>query len=159
MSKKPKRILLIRIRAIGDVLLCLPVARALRETFPGAWLAWLVEEPAHELLQGLPHLDEVIVWNGPLWRREIPRTGRLHYLWRQWEFIRSIRQRQFDTCIDLQGKVSTGLLAWFAGIPRRIAFADATLGIPPLLQQAGERPQGLGLRSRKVPGAVCTSGR
>lgn len=126
MNEEPRRILIIRTRAIGDVLLCTPVAGALREAHPSAWLAWLVEESAREVVQGNPFLDEVIVWPQLSWRGQIGNTGRLRYLARQRNFIRELGQRRFDTCLDLQGKVSTALLAWLARIPRRVGFADAS---------------------------------
>ena len=38
------RILIVRLRAIGDTIQTMPVACALRERYPGAFLAWAVEE-------------------------------------------------------------------------------------------------------------------
>ena len=54
------RIMIVRLSAIGDVIHGLPVLNALRGRFPQAMLAWVVEEPAAELLRGHQALDELI---------------------------------------------------------------------------------------------------
>ena len=59
MTPSP-RILIVRLSAIGDVIQTMPVACALRERFPDAFLAWAVEERAAELLRGHESLDELI---------------------------------------------------------------------------------------------------
>ena len=51
------RILIVRLSAIGDVIQSMPIACALREQFPQAFLAWAVEERAGQLLQGHEALD------------------------------------------------------------------------------------------------------
>src|SRR5690606_25197194 len=45
---------------IGDVVMELPVLAALRDALPGARVTALAAPPAHELLQGDPHLDRVV---------------------------------------------------------------------------------------------------
>ena len=55
------RVLLIRLRLIGDVVLSTPLIRALRRTFPDATLSYLVERDAAAVVAGNPHLDDVIV--------------------------------------------------------------------------------------------------
>ncbi len=55
------RILIVRLSAIGDVIQALPVACALKEHFPRAFVAWLVEEKAAALLREHEAIDELIV--------------------------------------------------------------------------------------------------
>ncbi len=55
------RILVIRLSAIGDVVMASGLIPALRETSPDAFIAWLVEPAAAPLLRHNPRLDEVIV--------------------------------------------------------------------------------------------------
>ncbi len=55
-----KRILVVRLSGLGDVVLTLPAVRALRRAFPRAHIAWLVAESCREALEGNPDLDEVI---------------------------------------------------------------------------------------------------
>jgi heptosyltransferase-3 len=62
-SAAVKRILVIKLRHVGDVLLTVPVFRALRENFPDAHLAALVNSGTEEVLSGNPLIDEIIVFD------------------------------------------------------------------------------------------------
>ena len=55
------RVLLIRLRLIGDVVLSTPVIRALRRAFPDATLTYLVERDAAAVVAGHPDLDRIVV--------------------------------------------------------------------------------------------------
>jgi lipopolysaccharide heptosyltransferase II len=109
----PRKILLIRLRLIGDVVLTTPAIRAIRRACPDAHLAYLVEPHASAVVAGNPHLDEVIV--APLvgglerWRVDAGLAWRL-------------RQAGYDTVIDFHGGPRSSLLAWASGAPRRIGY-------------------------------------
>ena len=60
-ASKTPRILIARMSAIGDTILTLPVACALRAHFPNAYLAWVVEEKSSAMVLGHACLDEVLV--------------------------------------------------------------------------------------------------
>src|SRR5215217_4655001 len=53
------KILLIRLRLIGDVVFTTPIPRALKRVFPDAKISYLVEEPAAPVLAGKPLIDEL----------------------------------------------------------------------------------------------------
>ena len=55
------KILLVRLRLIGDVVFTTPLIRALKRTFPDAHLTYLVEPQALPVVRENRHLDEVIV--------------------------------------------------------------------------------------------------
>jgi heptosyltransferase-1 len=110
---QPPRILIVKLTAIGDVVHTLPVACALRDAWPKAHLAWLVEGRAADLLRGHPALDEVIA----LPRRwyKSPREV--------WRLRRTLRARQFDLTLDLQGLTKSAVAAWLSGAKSRVGFA------------------------------------
>ena len=58
------RILLVRLRQIGDVVFTTPAIHGLRERFPDAHLTYIVEPAAAPVVAGNPHLNEVIVTGG-----------------------------------------------------------------------------------------------
>jgi len=111
ISDRP-RILLVRLSALGDVVLTLPVACELRRRFPNAYLTWAVESTFAPVLEGHPALDEVIVlprgwaksWQG------------LHRVWQ------TMRSRHFDLVIDVQSLSRSALVAWFTGGKTRVGF-------------------------------------
>ena len=61
MSAVPTRILLIRLRLIGDVVFTTPLVRALRREYPAAKIVYLVERAAAPVVQHNPHLDDIII--------------------------------------------------------------------------------------------------
>jgi heptosyltransferase-1 len=113
ISKSP-RILLVRLSAIGDVVQSMPMICALRERFPGAMLAWAVEQRAAELLEGHEAIDELI---------RLPR-GWLKSPRGLWKLRRRLRNMRFDIAIDGQGLTKSAIVARLSGAPRRIGFGD-----------------------------------
>lgn len=107
------RVLLIRLREIGDVVFTTPVIHAVRERFPSAHLAYLVEPAAAPVVAGNPHLNEVIV---------APRRRGLAGLKAETALIRRLRASAFDLVIDLHGGPRASILAWLSGAPTRIGY-------------------------------------
>src|SRR5947208_2431526 len=91
------RILLIRLSAIGDVVVTTPVTRVLREAFPQAYLAWVVEPKSAGALRANPFLDEVIVWERHPHESLPKQLGAYRWLRRE------LGARRFDVAIDFQG--------------------------------------------------------
>ncbi len=109
----PDRILLIRLREIGDVVFTTPAIRALRQHFPHAHLSYLVEPLAAPVVARNPHLNEVIVvpkrqgWRGL--RDDIAVIGRL-------------RAARYDLVIDFHSGPRSSLLAWLSGARERVGY-------------------------------------
>ncbi len=107
------RILIVRLSALGDVVLTTPVACELRRHFSEAHLAWAVESSFAPVLEHHPAIDEMIVlprgW-AKSWRGVLK-------VWRE------MRARRFDLVIDVQSLSRSALVAWFTGAKTRIAFA------------------------------------
>ncbi|NLX56370.1 MAG: glycosyltransferase family 9 protein [Planctomycetaceae bacterium] len=107
------RILITRLSAVGDCILTLPLACALRRHFPQAELMWAVEPLAATLLSRHPAIDRLIVV--PKGWLKSPRL------------IRTLRRRLMslhcDCVLDPQSLTKSSLLGWFSGARRRIGFA------------------------------------
>ena len=118
----PRRILLIKPSAIGDVVHTLPILQLLRQRWPDAHIAWLLTPACAGLLEGHPMLNEVIVFDrrrfGRSWRDPAVAVG-------LGSFLSELRGRGFDLVIDLQGLFRSGVLAWQTRAPVRIGFANA----------------------------------
>src|SRR5262245_31773161 len=109
------RILIVRLSAIGDVIHGLPVLCALRDALPNAFLGWVVEGRAGDLLECHPALDALVrVPRG--WLKSPREVLRLR---------RRLREMRFDTVIDLQCLTKSAVTAWLSGAPRRIGKAGA----------------------------------
>src|SRR5262249_37611129 len=114
-TERYPRILIVRVSAIGDVVHGIPVLCALREAFPNAFLAWIAEGTAGDVLEGHPALDELVRVPRRWWKS--PRE-----LWRMRNRLRSLR---FDVTIDLQCLTKSAITAWTSGAKRRIGLAGA----------------------------------
>jgi heptosyltransferase-1 len=114
MEEKSPRILIVRLSAIGDVVHTMPVACALKEHIPRAFLAWVVEGRAAGLLRGHEAIDELI---------ELPR-GWLKSPLGVWRLYRRLRDLRFDAALDVQGLTKAAFAALLSGAPRRIGFGN-----------------------------------
>ncbi len=107
------RVLLIRLRLIGDVVLSTPLIRAVKRTFPGATLSYLVERDAAAVVAGNPHLNDVIVVERSRGLARIADDLRL--AWR-------LRRARFDVVIDMHGGPRSSWLTLATGAPQRIGY-------------------------------------
>lgn len=102
----------------------LPALAVIRRRFPKAFIAWIVEEKAGEILRGRTDLDEVIVFP----RRTLERRAKnpltlpraVATLCR---FVRDLRARRFEVSVDFHGLLKSGLISFFSGAPVRLGFA------------------------------------
>ena len=92
----PKRILIIKPSSLGDIIHALPTLAALRSRFPEARIVWMVKQEWAEILEGNPHLDEVL-----------PVKFSLRRLW---SLVQTVREKRFDLIIDLQGLFRSGFI-------------------------------------------------
>jgi ADP-heptose:LPS heptosyltransferase len=107
------KILLIRLRLVGDVVFTTPAIRAVRRTFPDAHLAYLVERSAAPVVARNPHLDEVIVIDHRHGVRRLVDDARL--AWR-------LRQSRYHVVIDFHGGPRASWLTWATGAPMRVGY-------------------------------------
>ena len=119
-----KRILIVRTSAIGDVVFASPLAAAIRRSHPDAYIAWLVEPGIDALIAHDPAIDARILWPKAEWAR-LWRERRFGELWRRVCALRGeLRSHRFDTVLDLQGLLKSGILAWLAGARTRIGLGS-----------------------------------
>lgn len=114
-----RRILVCRLRFLGDVVLSTPLLRALREAFPRAHLTYLVEHPYNHILEQNPRLDEIQI----LEKKEIASLPLTQRAFAHAGFIRKLRQENYDLVIDLLGNPRSGLLTLLSGAKYRLGPA------------------------------------
>jgi ADP-heptose:LPS heptosyltransferase len=118
----PRRILIVRLGAFGDVVRTLPAAWALRRRHPESHLAWLVEPASAPLLRRLPWLDDVIEFPRPLLSAALAgrRAGELLRATR--EVRRGLREHGADCVVDFHGILKSGVLTRWTGAARRVGL-------------------------------------
>lgn len=116
------RILIVRLSAIGDVVMASGLVPALRARWPHAHLTWMVEPSAAPLLVHNPHIDHLIIWPRSEWK-QLWVGGRYSALWQRFISLRSaLRAGCFDIAIDAQGLLKSALWTWLSGARRRIGL-------------------------------------
>jgi heptosyltransferase-1 len=99
-----RRIGIIRLTSLGDVIHTLPVAAAIRDGAATAQIVWFAEEREKILLRGNPVVDEVITVPLRRWRRQLTSPSGMRRTVRELqELRRRLRSDPIDVAIDVQG--------------------------------------------------------
>lgn len=111
-----RRILLVRLGSLGDIIHSLPVAASLRESLPHVHIDWLVDARQRAILDLVPVINR---------RIEVHPSAR-GFL----NAMRELRLQQYDEALDLQGLWKSALLARGSGARRVIGFSREHLREP-----------------------------
>jgi len=109
-----ERILIRMPNWLGDVVMATPLVRTLRENLPRAHLALLCQPSGAKLLEGLPGVDEVILYH---------RKGEHAGVGGMLRIARELRHGRFDLVICCPNSFSSALSLWLARIPRRVGWS------------------------------------
>ena len=120
----PQRVLIVRLSAIGDLVMASGFIPALRALWPDAHIAWLAETGPSELLLANTQLNEVIELPRQRWKAMTRRGQRGKALREMWAFARMLRRQSFDLTIDLQGLLKSGIWSFATGASRRIGLGS-----------------------------------
>lgn len=121
------KILVIRLRSIGDVVLNTPILENIKINLPKCHLAVLVERSCEAVLQGNPFVDEIIVKE----RKTFPERNVLFKILQEVQFFVQIRRRKFHLVLDFHGGPRAAVLTFLSGArwkmghresPRRWAY-------------------------------------
>ena len=117
-----RRILVVRLDNLGDVLLMTPAIHAIRQSHPRAHIALWTSAIGAEVAAMDPDIDEIIVYEAPWmdpWHR-LPQDGR-----RELAMIAELRRHKFDGAIIFtsyhQSALPAAYMCYVAGIPLRLA--------------------------------------
>ena len=104
------KILLIRLRRIGDVVMTTPAVTALKHALPLASLTYVIEEPLRRLVEGNPDLDHVMVVP--------PSQSVAGFI----GLIRQIRKESYDAVLDFHGGPRASRIAWLSGARFKVGY-------------------------------------
>jgi len=112
-AKGQVRILIIKVSALGDVILSLPSLRAIREKYPKAVIKVLVGLGAKDILKNCPYIDDIIVCDFA--KRDRGLSG-------LWRLARLLKNEDFDVVVDFQNNKKSHLLAFFSCAALRYGY-------------------------------------
>lgn len=116
LARDPRRILLIQLGDIGDLVLSVPFMRSLKANFPSARLTVAARDKASDLVRLIPWSDGVLA----IQKAQLPPLARAAH---QFRFFRSLRSKRFDLAIDMRTGTRGAILAYLSGAPIRMGFA------------------------------------
>lgn len=115
-----KKLLLIRLSSLGDVIHTIPLANSLKKA--GYELTWLVSEKGIQVLEGNPCVDKVILAPLQKWKK---RGFSLENIKEYFDILKQIRAEKFDIALDTQMMLKSLMWTKFCGAKRRIISKQA----------------------------------
>ncbi|MDD4012616.1 MAG: lipopolysaccharide heptosyltransferase II [Candidatus Omnitrophica bacterium] len=113
-EKQPEKILIFELNWLGDILFSFPLLKALRWSFPEAYISCAVVPRYADLLANNPWISDIHILSD---------DNGLCSIGEKMAFTRLIAGEKYDTCILLKPSSSKASIAALAGIPRRIGFS------------------------------------
>ena len=118
-----RRLLILKLSSLGDIVQALPVASALRRQFPALHITWAVEGRFAALVQGHAAIDRVVTfprlaWGAvaPTWPAALRRA------------LGTVREQPYDITLDLQGLFKSSVVAVCSRAPLRLGLAPQREG-------------------------------
>lgn len=119
-----QRLLIVKLSSMGDLVHALPVAAALRHSFPGLEISWAAHPAFAPIVEHSPVLAEVV----PVPRARGVAPSQVVPLVAAW---REVRRRRFDVVLDLHGLSKSALVVLASGSRWRYGW-DTLREIAPL---------------------------
>jgi heptosyltransferase-2 len=118
----PKTVHRIMVRStnwVGDAVMTTPAMADVRRAFPEAEIVVIANPLVAQLFTCHPDCDRVLVYD-----KKGPHAG-MAGLWR---FSRALREENFDLAILLQNAIEAAVMAFLAGVPRRVGYRTDARG-------------------------------
>jgi heptosyltransferase I len=120
-----RKILLIKLSAVGDVVHTIPVLNKLRLRYPTAQLDWLVTPAIAELLRHHPAITNVIEFEREAWSTPWRLAPFASYA----RLAAKLRRAAYDLVVDMHGQFRTAALTLATGASARIGFDRPRAGV------------------------------
>ncbi len=106
-----KKILLVKITSMGDLIQMLPALTDAANAIPGIKFDWLAEESFQEIPRLHPSIDKIIALPYRRWKKNISqaiKSGEINRFWRE------LRSNHYDMVIDAQSNLKSALVSLLA---------------------------------------------
>ncbi|QQC65341.1 lipopolysaccharide heptosyltransferase I [Paraburkholderia ginsengisoli] len=119
-----KRVLIVKVTSLGDIVQALPVVADIKRAFPGVQVDWAADEAFAELVHWSESVDRVLC--APL--RRFKKARRWSDFKAIWASIAELRAYRYDFIIDIHGVYKSAIIAFLARSSRRIGYQSQDLG-------------------------------
>ncbi|MBF0522058.1 MAG: lipopolysaccharide heptosyltransferase II [Candidatus Omnitrophica bacterium] len=116
-----KKVLIINIFGIGDVLFTTPIIHNIKSHFKDSSIGYLCNRRAEDVVKSNPKIDKVFVYERDEFV-QISKESKILFLRKFFELVNDIRKEHYDIVIDVSLSSFTAFIGWLAGIKVRIGF-------------------------------------
>lgn len=115
-----KKVLILRLSAIGDTIHTLPVVNALKAAYPDCHIGWVVEDKAALFVEKHPNVDKCYILPKKLWKKRglSPENVKEFF-----DIIKDINSEHYDIVLDTQQLFKSAILLPFLNIKRKITLS------------------------------------
>ncbi len=114
-----KKILVVRYRFIGDMILTIPFLRNLRYAYPDAQIDMLVAPNSGEVIENCPYVNNFIYFDTNRKHKYEQGKGKRKTFW---HYVKELRKEKYDKAYVLKRSLSSAALCFLAGIKERIGY-------------------------------------
>ncbi|MEA3306035.1 MAG: lipopolysaccharide heptosyltransferase II [Candidatus Omnitrophota bacterium] len=111
--KERKKILIINVNWLGDVIFSSPFIRAVRKTYPDSYIACVTPPGCRDVLAANSRLDELII---------LDENGHEKSFLGKIRFALKLRKKRFDAAFILHRSFTRALMTVLAGIKERVGY-------------------------------------
>ena len=126
-TNPPKKILIIKPSALGDITHSLPFLQTIRTCFPACEIHWVVSSELQFFLQDHPLIDKLWIFKRKEWGISSSFFSTIKEVR---SFCMGLRNEKFDISVDLSGLLRSGLITFFAGAKYKLGFRVSNEGSP-----------------------------
>jgi heptosyltransferase III len=112
-----QKILVIKLRAHGDVLLTTPVFSALKKRFPEAQIDGYIFKESEELLDQHPAISRLLCYD-----RKWKKKSFLQRLFLEYQILRKVKKERYDLVINLTEGDRGAIVAFFSKAPIKVGY-------------------------------------
>lgn len=113
----PEKILIIKLRHHGDMLLVTPVIQTLHENYPDAQIDVLLFKETESMLSQNPLVNHCYVID-----RKWKKLGLRQRIKHEWQLLKNLRQQRYQVVVNLADQWRSGLLTRVTGAKIRLGF-------------------------------------
>jgi len=112
------KILLIKFRNIGDVLLSTPLVENLKSIYPDAQIDFALNAGCQDMISLNPNIDNIFIYD----RAKIKSSGILYRLVQEIQYIKNIISNKYDIVINLTEGDRGAIIALLSGAKEKLGF-------------------------------------
>ena len=116
------KILIVKTSALGDIVHAMPVLEYLKENHNDVHIDWVVEKGGASLVKAHPHVRRTLILDSKQWKKS-PLKQRKSI----GEFIRALREEEYDIVYDFQSNIKSGFITAFAKAKKKVGFGRKTV--------------------------------